>query len=151
MVTLYHAPQLSIIVPTLNERDNLHELVDRIDRCLDGVDWEIVFVDDNSVDGSFKTLHDLARSDRRVRFLHRIGRRGLASAVVEGILSTSSPFVAVMDADLQHDERALVPMLEALRDGHYDIAVGSRYLHAGSVEGWQLRRQTVGRVGLPRN
>ena len=104
-------PFLSIIVPTFNEQDNVHELVHRIDRCLPGVDWEIVFVDDDSVDGTLKVLHDVSRTDPRVRYLQRIGRRGLASAVVEGILSTSAPYVAVMDADLQHDESILAEML----------------------------------------
>src|SRR5262245_20361518 len=89
------SPLLSIVSPTFNEHDNLHELVRRLDRQLVGIDWEIVFVDDDSTDGSPQALRGLSQSDPRVRFLHRIGRRGLASAVVEGILSTSSPYIAV--------------------------------------------------------
>src|SRR5690606_22791792 len=96
-------PLLSIVVPTFNEHDNLCELVRRLDAVLEEIDWEVVFVDDDSTDGTPLALRALAQSDARVRHLHRIGRRGLASAVVEGILSTSAPFVAVMDADLQHD------------------------------------------------
>src|SRR5580693_2870298 len=94
------AKLLSIVVPTFNERDNVRELVARLDRCLAGVAWEIVFVDDDSRDGTLDLLREVSRADARVRFLHRIGRRGLASAVVEGVLATNSPIVAVMDCDL---------------------------------------------------
>lgn len=139
-------PLLSVVVPTLNERDNLPDIVGRLDRSLSGIDWEVVFVDDDSTDGSVATLRELARSDARVRTLHRIGRRGLASAVVEGVLSTTSPFVAVMDADLQHDESALLPMLEALRISKCDIVVGSRYLDGGGVDGLDQGRQRISRT-----
>lgn len=144
--TRLRPPLLSIVSPTFNEHDNLQELVRRLDQQLAGIDWEIVFVDDDSTDGSPQALRSLSQSDPRVRFLHRIGRRGLASAVVEGILSTSSPFVAVMDADLQHDESRLVDMLERLRSSNCDIVVGSRYLEAGGVDGWDKSRQTISRV-----
>ena len=139
-------PLLSIVVPTFNEHDNLTELVGRLGTLLDGLDWEVVFVDDDSTDGTPLALRELSQSDVRVRFLHRIGRRGLASAVVEGILSTSAPFVAVMDADLQHDERRLVDMLDRLQSTESDIVVGSRYLEEGGVDGWDERRQTISRV-----
>lgn len=133
-------PILSIIVPTLNERDNVRELVGRLDKCLPGLAWEVIFVDDDSRDGTLKVLHDLSRSDPRVRYIHRIGRRGLASAVGEGILSTSSPFVAVMDSDLQHDESMLPTMLEHLIQTGCDVVVASRYLESGSVGNWAKRR-----------
>ena len=125
------APLLSIVVPTFNERDNVHELVSRLEAALAGIHWEAVFVDDDSTDGTPEVLRDLARSDGRVRYLLQIGRRGLSSAVVEGILSTSAPYVAVIDADLQHDETILPAMLERLRTSSSDIVVGSRYLGAG--------------------
>jgi dolichol-phosphate mannosyltransferase len=139
-------PFLSVVVPTFNEHDNLTELVQRLDVVLAGLDWEVVFVDDDSTDGTPLALRTLSQSDTRVRLLHRIGRRGLASAVVEGILSTSAPFIAVMDADLQHDETRLPEMLERLRAGNFDIAVGTRYMEAGGVDGWDERRQTISRV-----
>jgi dolichol-phosphate mannosyltransferase len=136
-------PLLSIVVPTFNERANVQEVVRRLDERLAGLEWEVVFVDDDSTDGTPRALRDLSQSDARVRFLHRIGRRGLASAVAEGILSTSAPFVAVMDADLQHDEGRLVEMLERLRSSSCDIVVGSRYLVAGGVDGWDKSRQAI--------
>jgi dolichol-phosphate mannosyltransferase len=137
---------LSIIVPTFNERDNVPLLLKKIEAALPGVAWEIVFIDDDSSDGTIEVLRSLSRRDPRVRSLHRIGRRGLSSAVVEGILSTSSPYVAVMDADLQHDERLLGQMLDVLRDDEADIVVGSRYCGEGSVGAWDERRQKISRI-----
>ena len=90
---------LSVIVPTFNERENVAEIVAHLDAALPGIEWEVVFVDDDSTDGTPAALRALARRDARVRYLHRIGRRGLASAVVEGIQSTGAPYVAVIDAD----------------------------------------------------
>jgi dolichol-phosphate mannosyltransferase len=137
---------LAVIVPTLNEHNNVRELVGRIERCLAGLDWELIFVDDDSTDGTLKALHDISRADRRVRFLHRIGRRGLASAVVEGALSTSAPYIAVMDADLQHDEGILREMLERLRTSKADIVVGSRYLTRGGTGDWDGGRRRLSRI-----
>ena len=139
-------PQLSIVVPTFNEVANVGELRDRVAAALDGVDWELIFVDDDSPDGTSSVLRALAQSDRRVRCLQRIGRRGLSSACIEGMLASSAPFVAVMDADLQHDERLLRPMLDALRDGDLDVVVGSRYVGEGSVGAWDGARVTISRL-----
>jgi dolichol-phosphate mannosyltransferase len=139
-------PVLSIVVPTFNERDNVRELVARLDRCLEGIAWEIVFVDDDSRDGTLDTLRNISRSDSRVRFLHRIGRRGLASAVVEGVLATSSPLVAVMDCDLQHDETLLPKMLATLNTPDCDVVVASRYMESGSVGEWTKERVLVSRL-----
>lgn len=137
---------LSIIVPTFNERDNVPLLLEKIDATLPGVAWEIIFIDDDSSDGTIEVLRSLSRKDPRVRSLHRIGRRGLSSAVVEGILSTSAPFVAVMDADLQHDERLLKQMLDVLRSDEADLVIGSRYVEEGSVGAWDERRQKISRI-----
>lgn len=140
------ATALSIVVPTLNERDNVGELVDRLDRCLAGLSWEIVFVDDDSRDGTVEVLRLLTRSDPRVRMLQRIGRRGLASAVVEGILATSSPIIAVLDCDLQHDETLLPSMFQRLLATDCDVVVASRYMESGGVGDWTKQRLLVSRV-----
>jgi dolichol-phosphate mannosyltransferase len=137
------SPLLSIVVPTFNERDNVAELVRRIEKTLAGIAWEVVFVDDDSPDGTLRALHALAGSDPRVRVLHRIGRRGLASAVVEGVLSTTAPYVAVMDADLQHDESVLPSMLERLRAADTDVVLATRYTQPGGVEGLEGRRRFI--------
>src|SRR5580704_948631 len=144
--TVFRPPLVSIIIPTLNERDNVHEIVSRLDRTLSGQTWEVVFVDDDSGDGTLEVLHDLSRTDPRVRFLHRIGRRGLASAVTEGILSTSSPFVAVMDCDLQHDVAVLPAMFRRLQEGDCDIVVASRFTGGGGVGDWSKNRLALSNV-----
>ena len=137
------AAELAIVVPTYKESGNVAELVRRLDACLTGIAWEVVFVDDDSPDGTAEVVKAIAAGDRRVRCIHRIGRRGLASACVEGVLSTAAPLVAVMDADLQHDERVLPDMVRALRDQDADIVVGSRYVDGGGVGDWAENRIAI--------
>ena len=137
--------ELAIIVPTFNERDNIIPLLGKIEDALPGVAWEVIFVDDDSADGSASLLYKICRSDLRVRVLRRIGRRGLSSAVAEGILSTSTPYVAVMDADMQHDEKLLKSMLGALRERQADIVIGSRYLELGSFGELDEARRNISR------
>jgi dolichol-phosphate mannosyltransferase len=124
--------ELSVVVPTFKERDNIAVLVSKLESALAGIAWEVIFVDDDSPDGTHDTVKALAASDPRVRCLHRIGRRGLAGACIEGILSSSAPFVAVMDSDLQHDEAVLPRMLAQLKSGDTDLVVGSRYTAGGN-------------------
>jgi len=138
-------PEISVIVPTLNECENIAPLVDKIAEALEGEVWEIVFVDDNSSDATRDAILEFARTDRRVRMLHRIDRRGLSSAVIEGMLSSSAPFLAVLDADMQHDERLLRDMLARLRGSDTDIVIGSRYVDGGGVGGWDTERQGMSR------
>ena len=139
-------PQLSIVVPTFNEAGNVAELRDRVAAALTGVDWELIFVDDDSPDGTAERVAALAQQDSRVRGLLRIGRRGLSTACIEGMLASSAPLVAVMDADLQHDETRLRPMFEALRDTDLDIVVGSRYVAQGSIGDWDRARASISRL-----
>ena len=126
-------PELAIIIPTFNERDNIRPLLEKIDDALSNVAWEAIFVDDDSADGTGSVLHDVCRAHPHVRALRRIGRRGLSSAVVEGVLSTSTAFFAVMDADMQHDEQLLKSMLSALRGERADTVIGLRYVEHGSL------------------
>lgn len=140
------AVELSIIVPTFNERDSVAELVRRLDGCLAPVGWEVIFVDDDSPDGTAALVRQCSRQDARVRCLHRIGRRGLASACIEGMLSSSAPHLAVMDADLQHDETLLPEMLRILRHDSVDIVVGSRYVPGGAARGVAPARARASRL-----
>jgi dolichol-phosphate mannosyltransferase len=142
-------PELTVVVPTFNERENVGLLVERLDAVLAGIDWEVVFVDDDSPDGTSDAVRELARKDRRVRVIRRIGRRGLSSASVEGVLSSSAPYFVVMDADLQHDDAVLPVMLEKLRtDSGLDIVVGTRYADGGAAaEGFSERRAWLSRAG----
>lgn len=137
------AAELSIIVPTFNERANITGVISAVSEALPEVAWEIVFVDDNSPDGTAAFIREIAQTNPRVRCLHRFGRRGLSSACVEGIMSTASPIVAVMDADRQHDERALFAMLKVLQSNDADIAIGSRYVEGGGVGNWDKRRHAM--------
>jgi dolichol-phosphate mannosyltransferase len=141
-------PELCVVAPTFNESGNVAVLVERLSQVLDGIDWEIVFVDDDSPDGTAGRVRALAAADRRVRCLRRIGRRGLSSASIEGLLSTSAPFVAVMDADLQHDEALLPAMLARLKEGGTDLVVASRYVGSGAATGLSSgSRRLLSRAG----
>ena len=139
------APELTIVVPTFNEEANIPILVARLSRVLAGHDWEVIFVDDNSPDGSAATARSIGEADSRVRCIRRIGRRGLAGACLEGMLASQARYLAVMDADLQHDEAVLADMLECLRAGRADVAVASRYLDGGSAAGLSKQRSRVSR------
>jgi dolichol-phosphate mannosyltransferase len=131
--------ELSIVVPCYNERPNVAPLIAKLDAALTGIAWEVIYVDDNSPDGTADEVRRIAVTDARVRCIRRIGRRGLSSAVIEGVMSSSAPYVAVMDGDLQHDEAALPQMLAALRDGGCELAVASRYVAGGDSAGLGTR------------
>jgi dolichol-phosphate mannosyltransferase len=139
------APELTIVVPTFNEKANIPLLVERLSELLTSCDWEVIFVDDNSPDGTAAAARAIGTNDSRVRCIRRIGRRGLAGACLEGMLASQARYVAVMDADLQHDEGLLVPMLDALRAARADVAVASRYLYGGSAAGLSKQRSRVSR------
>jgi dolichol-phosphate mannosyltransferase len=133
-------PALSVVVPTFNERDNVTKLYQKLAAALRGVAWEVIFVDDNSPDGTWDVVRGLARQDSRVRCIRRIGRRGLSGACIEGILASSAPFAAVMDADLQHDETQLPKMLALLESGKAELVVGSRYIEGGNADSFDRSR-----------
>ena len=137
------ARQLSIVVPTFNERENVVTLYERLKATLGETPWEVVFVDDNSPDETWQVVRELSQRDPRVRCLRRIGRRGLSGACIEGILASGAPFVAVMDADLQHDETRLPQMLALLQDVEAELVVGSRYIDGGSADSFNSQRRGV--------
>jgi dolichol-phosphate mannosyltransferase len=138
-------PELAIVVPSFNERENISRLIAAVAAALEGVEWEIVIVDDDSPDGTYHAILEAARKNPRVRGLRRVGRKGLASAVIEGILASSAPIVAVMDADLQHDEQVLRDMLERIAAGA-DLVVGTRYAGEGGVGSWSEDRVRMSRL-----
>ena len=141
------APVLTIVVPTLNERDNIKPLIALLDTALANVDWEVMFVDDDSTDDTARRIRALALVDPRVRCIQRIGRRGLSTACIEGVLASSAPYVAVMDADLQHDEALLPRMLEILLTENVDVVIGSRYAAGGGLGDWAGNRAWISRLG----
>jgi dolichol-phosphate mannosyltransferase len=141
------APELSVVVPTFKERDNVPLLVEKLAHALAGIDWEVIFVDDNSPDGTAAAARAIGATDARVRCIRRIGRRGLAGACIEGMLASQAGYVAVMDADLQHDETLLAQMLARLRTAEAELAVASRYVDGGSAAGLaSARREQASRL-----
>jgi len=140
------APELAIVIPVLNEADNVAPLVERLTRALAGIRWEAIFVDDDSPDGTADVVRALARLQSNIRCVQRLGRRGLASACIDGILSSAAPYIAVMDGDLQHDEMLLPQMLAKIRAERLDVVVASRYTDAGSVGDWQRSRVVISDV-----
>jgi dolichol-phosphate mannosyltransferase len=139
--------ELTIVSPTFNERSNIRPLVAKLDAALRGIAWQAIFVDDNSPDGTAEEVKAIARLDPRVHCIRRVGRRGLAGAVLEGALASAAPFVAVIDADLQHDETLLPAMLALLRADQADMVVASRYLQPdGLSTGLSQSRQQGSRI-----
>jgi dolichol-phosphate mannosyltransferase len=139
-------PEISIVLPTYNEADNIGPMVECIDRALVGRRWEAIVVDDASPDGTAGVARALGSVDSRVRCILRVGRRGRASACLEGMLAAQAPCVAVMDADLQHDESILPEMLDRLVAGEADMVIGTRYVEGGGVAGLKGARLKVSRT-----
>jgi dolichol-phosphate mannosyltransferase len=137
--------RLSIVIPSFNEKSNVLELLKRIEAALGPDGWEAIFVDDDSPDGTASFVRDIARRDSRVRVLQRIGRRGLSSACIEGMLTAAARIIAVMDADLQHDETRLPLMLAAIENSGADMALASRYTDGGGIGDWNKARAGMSR------
>lgn len=138
--------EVSIIIPTFNERENIKKLIPRIDRTLCGYDYEIIVVDDSSPDGTALTAKELA-CNYPVRVIVRPEKSGLASAVVEGFRNTEGECIGVIDADLQHPPERIKDFMHAVFNG-YDIAVGSRYIDGGKIEGWGWFRYMVSKGAI---
>lgn len=118
--------ELAVVLPTFNEIQNVRPVLERLEKTLQGIEYEVIFVDDNSPDGTSDEVRSVALLNSRVRVLQRVGRRGLASACVEGMMASAAPYVAVMDADLQHDQSILPEMLKLLQSGDLDLVIGTR-------------------------
>ena len=112
--------ELSVVIPTYKERQNIAPLLAALRTSLQGINWEVIFVDDHSPDHTADEVRALALSNPRVRILERVGRRGLSSACIEGMMASPAPSLAVMDADMQHDETALPEMLRLLQEKQLD-------------------------------
>lgn len=137
--------EIAVVIPTFNEKANVPTLIAKLDQALAGRNWEAIFVDDDSPDGTADAAREIGRLDKRVRVIQRIGRRGLSSACIEGMCATAAPVVAVIDGDLQHDEMLLPAMLDLLKgdasaDGALDVVVGSRFVVGGCTGEWDSDR-----------
>jgi dolichol-phosphate mannosyltransferase len=140
-------PELAVIVPTFNERDNVVPIVGALQRALVGIDFEIIFVDDDSPDGTADAVRVLSRTTPNVRVIQRINRRGLASAVIEGMMASPAPYLAVIDGDMQHDEAVLPEMLAKLKAERLDVVVGSRNKGGGSMGAFSAQRVRLSNLG----
>ncbi len=139
-------PDLSIIIPTFNEAENVRPLIARLEATLAGHAWEAIVVDDDSPDQTAQVVSEIGEASPHIHCIRRIGRRGLSSAVIEGVLSATAPCIAVIDADLQHDERILPTMLRELGSGKVDLAISSRYVAGGEVGSWSGVRHAMSRL-----
>ncbi len=127
-------PTLSIVIPTYNEKDNIIIILENLKKVLKSISHEIIFVDDNSPDGTSAVVKDCMKKSSKIRLIHRIGRKGLAGAVIEGIFAANADIVAVMDCDLQHDETKLLDMINLFsRNNSLDIVIGSRFTETGEI------------------
>jgi len=131
-------------VPTYNEKENLDELVRRVQQACSsaGLSAELVIVDDNSPDGTGARAEEIAKSEN-LKVVHRSGKLGLSSAVLEGFKAASGSILVVMDADLSHPPEKIPEMVSKIESGEADVVVGSRYVRGGSVENWPFTRRII--------
>jgi dolichol-phosphate mannosyltransferase len=141
------ALELAVVIPAYNEAQNVAPLLALLEKTLAGIEWEAIFVDDNSPDGTGAQVRKIAATDRRVRIVERVGRRGLSSACIEGMLATPAQYLAVMDADLQHDESILPRMLELMKTEKLNVVVASRKIEGGSMGEMAKERQWLSGMG----
>jgi len=134
--------KLSIIVPTYNEAESLPFLVDKVHDALTGFDYELIVVDDNSPDGTGHLAEELSR-DKPIKVIHRQGKLGLASAVIEGFRQANGDVMGVIDADLQHPPEYIPKLMQAIEKA--DIAIASRYIDGGGMEDWTISREMISR------
>ena len=139
--------ELAVVIPTYNEKSNVPEIIAALERTLSGVRWEVIFVDDDSPDETASEVRGMALRDPRIRIVQRVGRRGLSSACIEGMLATAAPNIAVMDADLQHDESILPQMLSLLKGRQLDLVIASRLVGDGSMGNMERKRVLLSSVG----
>jgi dolichol-phosphate mannosyltransferase len=140
-------PELSVVIPTFNERDNLVPLLASLDHALSGIAWEVIIVDDDSPDGTSDIARELARQRFNLHVIQRIGRRGLASACTEGMMASAAPYLMVLDADQQHDTSLIPRMLDVIRTQPADIVVGSRHVEGGDVGNFTVHRKCLSSLG----
>ena len=127
-------PSLSIVIPTYNEKDNISKILEKLKRTLKDIKYEVIFVDDNSPDGTSKEVKNFMKKSSKIRLIHRIGRRGLSGAVIEGVFAANFELVAVMDCDLQHDETKLLDMMDLFFSNTFlDLVIGSRFTDRGGI------------------
>jgi dolichol-phosphate mannosyltransferase len=138
--------EVSLIIPTYNERENLHALIERISGSLTGYEYEVVVVDDNSIDGTGQLADELSEK-YPIRVIHRAGKEGLASAIVDGYKLAEGEILGVLDADLQHPPEKISNLLKEIKNGK-DIAIASRYIKNSGIEKWSFKRKIISKGSM---
>jgi len=136
---------ISIIIPTLNEKENINELVKRIIESLNDIKYEIIFVDDGSKDGTIEEIEKLKRKYKNIKIVERGYRKGLSSAFIDGIKYSDGKYLVLMDADLQHPPELLRKMYEKALEG-CDLVIASRYIKGGKIENWNIIRELISKT-----
>jgi dolichol-phosphate mannosyltransferase len=154
---MQQSPKLSIVLPTYNERDNVEPIAEQLLGLDDLYNLEIIFVDDDSRDGTADVVRSLAHVHHEVRLIRRVGRAGLSSAIKEGILDATGDLVVVMDCDGQHEPATVLAALRQLQETHVDLIIGSRFHPQANIRGLSPKRErnstwanAVARFSLPR-
>ena len=138
---------ITIVIPTYNESENLPILIEKIVNVLDEnkLEGKIIVVDDDSPDETWRTALELKRVHGNLEVLRRQGKRGLSSAVLDGFAMSKSPIIGVMDADFSHPPEKIPQLVEPIINGEADITIGSRYIERGGIEKWTLGRKIYSR------
>lgn len=142
-------PDVSVVIPTYNEAAGIEKLISTLTAVFQnaGIKGEVVIVDDKSPDGT-GALVDSLGAKYPVRCVHRAGKLGLASAVIDGWKACSSPIIGVMDADFSHDPVIIPSMVRAIQNGECELAIGSRYIKGGGISNWPWRRKITSKVAI---
>lgn len=134
--------ELSIVLPTYNEKDNIPILFERLQKTLKNIPYEIIVADDNSPDGTWKLVEEISETQENIHLLRRMSNKGLSPAVMDGLAIAKGSYAVIMDADLQHDEKIIPKMLEQLKAGN-ELVVGSRKVDGGGIENWAWHRRFI--------
>jgi len=140
--------KLSLVIPTYNEKENIQKLIKKIQEEFkeNEIDGEIIIVDDNSPDGTGRILEDLKKKQKNLKVIHRSGKLGLSSAVLEGWKIAEGEVLGVMDADLSHPPEKIKELFKAIEKGEADFTIGSRYIKGGKIKGWNLKRKLMSKT-----
>ncbi len=135
--------RLSIVLPTFNERENIRPIAMQLLTLEKVYDLELIFVDDDSQDGTANEVRDIAHSYPCVRLIRRVGRSGLSSAIKEGILDATGDVVVVMDCDGQHEPSAVAKTVDTLQQSGHDLVIGSRFHPEANIHGLKAERDRL--------
>jgi dolichol-phosphate mannosyltransferase len=139
-------PEISIVVPTYNESENIGNLLQAVSKILESYDYEIIIVDDNSPDGTAAIVRKIISGDNRIRLVVRSGKLGLGSAILEGFSMAGGNYLLMIDADLSHRPEDIKRLIDRRKEA--DIIIGSRYIKGGRTICWPMKRKLISSVAI---